>query len=80
MVTYNALSIPNYHKLIKGVYDLKTQYGSTDRYWNSATFLDTSYLRHPKHQTVQVLQGEKQWSDKDISRCTILRFLRSTII
>jgi len=75
MVTYNALSIPNYHKLIKGVYDLKTEYGSTDRYWNSATFLDTSYLRHPKHQTVQVLQGEKNWSDKifhDAQYCDFL--------
>ena len=36
MSTYNALSVPNYHKLIEGVYDLKKQYGSSDRYWNSA--------------------------------------------
>jgi len=55
MVTYNALSVPNYIKLIDGIYDLKSTYGSTDRYWNSAVFLDTSYLRYPTHQTVQVL-------------------------
>ena len=34
------------------------EYGSTDRYWNSATFLDTSYLRYPQHQTVKVLPYE----------------------
>ena len=55
MVTYNALSVPNYHKLIDGVYQLKKDYGSSDRYWKSASFLDTSYLRYPRHQTVQVL-------------------------
>jgi MoaA/NifB/PqqE/SkfB family radical SAM enzyme len=55
MVTYNALSVPKYDKLIQGVYDLKKTYGSSDRYWNSAVFLDTSYLRYPTHQTVQVL-------------------------
>ena len=55
MVTYNALSVPNYHKLIDGVYDLKNKYGSSDRYWQSAVFLDTSYLRYPTHQTIQVL-------------------------
>ena len=55
MVTYNALSVLRYNKLIKGVYDLKETYNSSDRYWNSAVFLDTSYLRYPGHQTVQVL-------------------------
>jgi organic radical activating enzyme len=55
MSTYNALSIFNYNKLIDEVYKLKDIYASTDRYWNSATFLDSSYLRFPAHQTVQVL-------------------------
>jgi organic radical activating enzyme len=55
MSTYNALSLFNYNKLITEVYNLKREYGSTDRYWNSATFLDSSYLRHPQHQTVQIL-------------------------
>ena len=55
MVTYNALSVFSFNKLIKGVYDLKNQYGSSQRYWDSAVFLDTSYLRYPFHQAVQVL-------------------------
>jgi hypothetical protein len=58
MATYNALSLFNYNKLISEVYKLKLEYGSTDRYWNSATFLDTSYLRYPQHQTVKVLPYE----------------------
>jgi len=58
MVTYNALSLFNYNKLISEVYKLKLEYGSNDRYWNSATFLDTSYLRYPQHQTVKVLPYE----------------------
>lgn len=55
MVTYNALSVFKYDKFIQEVYKLKETYASTDRYWNSATFLDSSYLRYPTHQTVQVL-------------------------
>ena len=55
MVTYNALSLFNYNRLILEVYKLKEKYGSDDRYWNSATFLDTSYLRYPQHQAVKVL-------------------------
>lgn len=58
MVTYNALSVPSFEKLIHGVYDLKREYASPDRYWNSAVFLDSSYLRYPYHQTVQVLPDE----------------------
>ena len=58
MATYNALSVPNYHKLIKGMYDLKTKFGNPNRYWKSAVFLDSSYLRYPTHQTVQVLPDE----------------------
>jgi hypothetical protein len=55
MVTYNALSVFNYGRLIEEVYKLKEEYASPDRYWNSATFLDSSYLRYPLHQTVQIL-------------------------
>jgi len=58
MSTYNALSVPKYHKLIDGIYDLKRTYASDDRYWNSALFLDSSYLRYPQHQTVQVLPNK----------------------
>tara|TARA_Y100000004_G_scaffold115746_1_gene130006 strand:- start:3157 stop:4602 length:1446 start_codon:yes stop_codon:yes gene_type:complete len=62
MSTYNALSVPNYHKLIDGIYTLKKEFASPDRYWNSATFLDSSYLRFPTHQTVQILPME--WSNQ----------------
>jgi len=55
MSTYNALSVFSYPQLIQGVYKLKDEYASPDRYWNSAVFLDSSYLRFPLHQTVQVL-------------------------
>jgi organic radical activating enzyme len=55
MVTYNALSVFSFNKLLRGVYDLKNEYGSKDRYWDSAVFLDTSYLRYPYHQSVQIL-------------------------
>lgn len=73
MVTYNALSVPNYHRVIDGVYDLKTQYGSDDRYWNSAVFLDTSYLRYPTHQTVQIL--EQKWADNIFQQAQRTDFL-----
>jgi hypothetical protein len=55
MSTYNALSVPQYNKLITEIYSLKDYYGAGDRYWNSAIFLDTSYLRYPNHQTVRIL-------------------------
>lgn len=55
MSTYNALSVFKYEELIHNIYTLKDEYASTDRYWNSAVFLDSSYLRYPMHQTVQVL-------------------------
>ena len=62
MSTFNALSVPSYKKLIDYIYELKMKYTSSDRYWNSAVFLDTSYLRYPKHQTVKVLPEE--WAIK----------------
>ena len=62
MGTYGCLSIPNYKKLIDGVYELKQTYGTLDRYWASAVFLDSSYLRYPKYQSVQLLQ-DKKWKD-----------------
>ncbi len=58
MSTYNALSVPSYHKLVKEVYELKKIYGSTDRAWTTPVSLDASFLRHPFHQTVQVLPLE----------------------
>ena len=58
MSTFNALSVPNYKKLVTNVFDLKQQYASDDRYWKSAVFLDTSYLRFPSHQTIQILDTD----------------------
>jgi hypothetical protein len=55
MSTYNAFSVTSYHKLIRGVYDLKREYSSNQRVWTTAVHLDASYLRYPQHQTVQIL-------------------------
>ena len=73
MSTYNALSVPNYHKLIEGVYGLKEKYGSSDRYWNSAVFLDSSYLRFPTHQTVQILPDK--WNKNIFQQAQLADFL-----
>lgn len=55
MVTYNALSVFSFDKLIKGILDLKRVHFSEDRIWQQAAIFDTSYLRNPRHQTVQIL-------------------------
>ena len=73
MSTYNALSVPNYNKLIDGIYKLKSRYASPDRYWNSAVFLDSSYLRYPTHQTVQVLPTI--WDREILRQAQYLDFL-----
>ena len=73
MSTYNALSVPKYDELIYGIYDLKKEYGSEDRYWNSAVFLDSSYLRYPTHQTVQVL--EDKWNNHILTQAQLMDYL-----
>jgi hypothetical protein len=65
MSTFNGLSVPSYRKLIDGVYTLKQNYTSTDRYWASAVFLDSSYLRFPTHQTLQVIPSV--WANEVLS-------------
>lgn len=75
MSTYNALSVPNYHKLIDGVYDLKSQYTTSERYWDSAVILDSSYLRYPTHQTVQVL--DSTWDDVVFKQAQQTTFLET---
>jgi len=72
MSTYNALSVPNYRPLIHNVYDLKQQYFSEDRYWSSAVFLDSSYLRFPQHQTVQVLPDI--WNQEIIKQAQLVDY------
>lgn len=58
MCTYNVFSILSFDKLIKGVYEYKKKYSSMNRAWNTAVSLDTSFLRYPSHQTVQILPKE----------------------
>ena len=58
MCTYNVFSVLTFDKLIKGVYEYKKKYSSMDRAWNTAVSLDTSFLRYPSHQTVQILPKE----------------------
>jgi organic radical activating enzyme len=72
MSTFNALSVPNYHKLIEGTYQLKSEYLSNDRYLKSPVMLDTSYLRHPTHQTAQILP--RKWADKVFADAQLLDY------
>jgi MoaA/NifB/PqqE/SkfB family radical SAM enzyme len=58
MSTYNALSVPRYKELIKNVYKLKEEYHNPYRYYGSSIILDSSYLRHPEHQTVKILDND----------------------
>ena len=51
MSTYNVFSVPSYHKLIRGVYDLQKEYANNKRYIT----VDASYLSHPYHQSVKIL-------------------------
>ena len=59
MSTYNALSVPNYKYLIEDVAVLKKRHHNPYRYWGSSLLLDSSYLRHPSHQSVKIL--DKKW-------------------
>ena len=52
---------------------LKEKYGSSDRYWNSAVFLDSSYLRFPSHQTVQVLPDK--WTKNIFEQAQLADYL-----
>jgi MoaA/NifB/PqqE/SkfB family radical SAM enzyme len=72
MVTYNALSVFKYDKLISEVHKLKSLYGNDDRYWNSATFLDTSYLRYPQHQTIKILPY--QYSENILNQAKLVSY------
>ena len=56
MSTYNALSVFTYDDLIDRVFDLKRKYQNNERYLVSAIQLDTSYIRHPKHLSVKILE------------------------
>jgi len=56
MSTFNIFSIFSYESLIKKVYDLKLKHFNTERYWNSALILDTSYLRYPDFLGFRILK------------------------
>lgn len=74
MSTYNALSIFKYDELIKNIYKLKKEFNSNDRYWNPSVFLDSSYLRYPAHQSVQILPYD--FSDKIYEHYLLVDSLR----
>lgn len=77
MVTYNALSVPNYDKLIQDAYELKIKHIGEDRFWPGAILVDTSYLRHPQFQAVKVLKGDTthDWSQKIWEQAELMNFL-----
>jgi len=56
MATFNALSVFTYNKLIDRVFEAKKKFANKERYWISAIQLDTSYLRHPTHLSVKILE------------------------
>jgi hypothetical protein len=58
MCAFNVFSPFSYEKLIDKVFELKKKYHNKERYWISAVQLDTSYIRHPQHLAVKVLEKE----------------------
>lgn len=57
MSTFNLFSVFSYENLIKKIYDLKLKHFNTERYWNSAIILDTSFLRFPEFMSFRLLKG-----------------------
>lgn len=53
MVTFNALSLTSFKKLLIYVKSLKESYGKNP--WHCPLFIDMSYLSHPTYQSIQVL-------------------------
>lgn len=62
MSTFNLLSIPRYKEMLAFAYDMKKKYNSDLRYWNPVIMVDSSYLRYPHHQAVNILP--KEWVEK----------------
>lgn len=56
MSTFNVFSVFSYEKLIKKIYEFKLKHFNTERFWNSAIILDTSYLRHPPFLSFRILK------------------------
>jgi pyruvate-formate lyase-activating enzyme len=59
MCTFNALSVPRFDQLIREVQKLKQQYAGPTRPQGWAALLDVSYLRHPEHQAIRVLERDQ---------------------
>ena len=76
MSTYNALSIPKYKELIKNVYKLKEEYHNPYRYYGSSIILDSSYLRHPEHQTVKIM--DSVWINEVKEQAQLMDFYEQT--
>ena len=73
MGTYGFLSVPNYIKLIDGIYGLKKGMEQMIGIGQSAVFLDSSYLRYHWHQSVQLLQDQK-WKDTVLEQSKLMFF------
>ena len=75
MVTYNALSVPNFDKFILGIYDLKRKNMNKYRiHPTHACVIDISYLRHPAHQSVKILP--KEFREIVAKQAELMRSLR----
>jgi len=68
MSTFNILSIPKYKDMLAFAYNCKKKYNSSDRYWNPVIMVDSSYLRHPSHQAVNILPPEYIEQIEDIAK------------
>jgi organic radical activating enzyme len=67
MSTFNILSLTKYKEMLAFAYDCKKKYNSPERYWNPALLVDSSYLRYPLHQCVNILPNEFIEKVEDIS-------------
>jgi len=76
MSTFNALSVFRYKEMLAFAYNLKKRFNSPVRYWNPVVMVDSSYLRHPAHQTVQLLPQEYKELILDAAKfCDELRYV-----
>ena len=57
MSTYNVLSIPSYLAFLKDVLAIKREYTYSANQ-RTSIYLDTPYLRYPKHQAIFIIQPE----------------------
>ena len=58
MSTYNIFSLPSYTLFLKDVLDIKRKYIQSNTK-DSPMMIDITYLRHPQHQTVFLIDNKK---------------------